>query len=394
MLLMARNDGPLAELMQVVSRNINISESGPVASAVNASAKTVSLVQELDAPLHDLRKLADPGDKMNTSLLINQYLLALTSAQSELEQMAAAVDIPLKSFQHAVAILGNNGATGSELYKCWLSTNSLLNGIDARTRKVAERLLYRPIEGAWQTIIQQTQGYLQNQWTTSVFGNYKNKVSGKFPFHNTGSDASFNDISDFFRPEDGLIWAFAEDNLKPFLRKERNRWTEKNWLGRGLDFDRDLLLSLSKASHISSGLFRRGQSQPDVHFSIYPIPSQGVRVVRFEANGQQLTYQNEPQEWKRFRWPGDQDINNAIIGCTPSGASSMSTLKYSGDWSLFHLLQKASVTKDSNVYSLDWELKTNQGNSATVKLKLRPDRQSNVFAIGLFSEFRLPSAIF
>lgn len=394
MLLMARNDGPLAELMQVVSRNINITESGAVARAVNGSVQTVSLVPELDTPLHDLRKLSDPGDKMNTSLLINQYLLALTSAQSELEQMAAAVDIPLQSFQHAVAILGSNGATGSELYKCWLSTNSLLNGIDARTRKVAERLLYRPIEGAWQAIIQQTQGYLQNQWSSSIFDNYKSKVSGKFPFHNTGSDASFNDISDFFRPEDGLIWAFTDDNLKPFLRKERNRWTEKNWLGRGLDFDRDLLLSLSQASRISSGLFRRGQIQPDVRFSIYPVPSQGLRVVRFEANGQQLTYQNEPQEWKRFRWPGDQDMNNAIIGCTPSGASSMSTLKYSGDWSLFHLLQKARVTKKGNVYSLVWKLKTNQSNSATVQLKLRPDRHSNVFANGLFSQFRLPSTIF
>lgn len=394
MLMMARNDGPLAELLQVVSRNINITESGAAPPTASGSIQTASLVPELETPLHDLRKLTDPGDKMNTSLLINQYLLALTSAQSELEQMSAAVDVPLQSFQHAVAILGSNNATGSDLYKCWLSTNSLLNGIDARTRKVAERLLYKPIEGAWRAIIQQTQGYLQNQWTSSVFENYKGKVSGKFPFHNTGSDAAFNDISDFFRPEDGLIWAFTDDHLKPFLRKQRNRWTEKTWLGSGLDFDRDLLLSLSQASRISSGLFRRGQIQPDVHFFIYPIPSQGVRVVRFEANGQQLTYQNEPQEWKQFRWPGDQDMNNAIVGCIPSGDSSMSTLKFSGDWSLFHLLQKATIREENNVYHLSWKLKTDQGNPATVQLKLRPDRQSNVFASGLFSQFRLPSTIF
>ena len=79
---------------------------------------------------------------MNTSLLINQYLLALTAAQAEIEQMAAAVDVPQQSFQYASTILGSNGVTSSELYKCWLSTNSLLNGTDVRTRKVAEHCFH------------------------------------------------------------------------------------------------------------------------------------------------------------------------------------------------------------------------------------------------------------
>jgi type VI secretion system protein ImpL len=393
MLLLARNDGPIAELLKVVSKNINITQSGGVALAADGSVKTASLVTELDAPLHDLRKLTDPGDKMNTSLLINQYLLALTSAQSEMEQMAAAVDVPYQSFQHAATILGNNGVTSSELYKCWLSTNSLLNGIDARTRKVAERLLYEPIKGSWGAIIKQTQVYLQNQWTSSVLVDYERKISGRFPFNGKGPDASLNDISDFFRPDDGMIWAFTEDQLAPFLRKERYSWAEKNWLGVGPAFDPELLRCLSQASRITSGLFRRGQIQPDVRFSIYPMPSKGVRMVRFETNGQHLVYQNEPQEWTRFRWPGDQDLNNALIGCIPSGGHSMAKLSFSGDWGLFHLLEKARVSAQSNQYNLVWDMKTDQG-SVRVQLKIRPDRQSNVFANGLFSQFRLPDTIF
>jgi len=393
MLLLARNDGPIAELLQVVSKNINITQSSGAVLAADGSVKISTLVPELEAPLHDLRKLTDPGDKMNTSLLINQYLLALTSAQSEMEKMGAAVDVPHESFQRAATILGGNGATVSELYKCWLSTTSLLNGIDARTRNAAEPLLHEPIKGAWRAIIQQTQVHLQNQWNGSVLVDYQRKISGKFPFDASGPDASLNDISDFFRPEDGMIWAFTEDQLKPFLRKERNSWTEKTWLGSGLQFDKDLLRSLSQASSISSGLFRRGQFQPDVHFSIYPMPSKGVRVVRFETNGQQLIYQNEPQEWKKFRWPGEQEQNKALIGCIPMGNNSLTELKFSGDWSLFHLLRKARVSEHNNQYRLIWEMKTAQG-PTTVQLKLRPDRHSNVFANGLFSQFRLPSTIF
>jgi type VI protein secretion system component VasK len=72
----------------------------------------------------------------------------------------------------------------------------------------------------------------------------------------------------------------------------------------------------------------------------------------------------------------------------------MTKLKYSGDWSLFHLLQEASVSWQSNKYYLVWKLKTDQGLPATVQLNLRPDRHSNVFASGLFSKFRLPNTLF
>ena len=394
MLMVARNDGPFAELLKIVSKNINIAQSGGSAIAAGTSIKTASLIPELEAPLHDLRKLTDPGDKMNTSLPINQYLLALTSAQSEIEQMAAAVEVHQESFQHASAILGGTGTTNSELYKCWLSTNSLLNGMDARTRKVAEHLLYEPIQKAWMAIIQQTQGHLQNQWTSSVLVHYKHKLSEKFPFSVKGNDASLNDVSDFFRPGDGVIWAFTEDQLKPFLRKKRNGWTEKSWLGTSLNFDRSLLNSLAQAALISSGMFQHGESRPDVLFSIFPIPSKGLRVVHFESNGQKLTYQNEPQEWKPFRWPGDKQTFSALIGAIPSGNHSMITRKYSGDWSLFHLLQDANISAQGLQYNLSWELKNDQELPVTVQLALRPDRQNNIFAEGLFSHFRLPGQIF
>lgn len=393
MLFLARNDGPIAELLQVVSKNIHLTEND-VAALADGTGRAPVAIPELDAPLRDLRKLTDPGDKMNTSLLINQYLLALTSAQSELEQLAAAVDVPEQSYQHAATILGSNGPTNSELYKCWLSTNSLLNGIDARTRKIAERLLNEPIRGAWSAIMQQTRIYLQNQWNNSVLLDYQRLISGRFPFSDTGPDASLNDLSDFFRPEEGSIWAFTEDRLQTFLQKERYGWTEKTWLGLGPAFNRDLLSSLNQASRISSGMFRRGQYQPEVQFSIYPIPTQGVRVFRFETNGQHLLYQNEPQEWKRFRWPGDQDQSTSLIGCIPSGSHSMTTVKFSGDWSLFHLLRQARVSHKNNLYHLVWEVKTDQGSPATVQLELRPDRHANIFASGLFSQFRLPETIF
>jgi type VI protein secretion system component VasK len=72
----------------------------------------------------------------------------------------------------------------------------------------------------------------------------------------------------------------------------------------------------------------------------------------------------------------------------------MITRKYSGDWSLFHLLQDATSSDQGIQYNLSWELKNEQELPVTVQLTLRPDRQNNIFAKGLFSTFRLPSQIF
>jgi type VI secretion system protein ImpL len=395
MLILAGEGSPISELFQVVSKNINIAQTDGVTLAKDGSINAVSLVTELDAPFRNLRKLTDPGSTTNVNPLVEQYLLALASAQAEMEQIAAAVDIPRQSYQYAVSILGDNGGAGSQLYQSWLSTNSLLNGIDSRNRKMAKRLLGAPIKQTWYNILRQTRSYLQNQWNGSVLASYSGKISGKFPFDETGeTDASLNDISDFFRPDDGQIWTFLDSQLTPFLKKKSSEWTEKKWLGYGLNFNQDLFTSLSQASEISSGLFRSGQIQPDIQFSIYPIPCSGVRVVRFKTNGQDLVYQNEPQEWKGFKWPGDQEQSSAVIGCVPSGNQALTKLEYSGDWSLLRLLHQADVSVDSDLYHLVWELETEEGSPVLVQLTLRPDRQSNIFANGLFSQFQLPSSIF
>ncbi len=389
LLLLARTDGPIAGLFQAISSNINIGETMPLPGELPQGNNRIA---ELDAPLQDLRKLASPAEKMTTSLLINQYLLALTSAQTDLEQLSAAVDQQQESYDYSTAILGGNGASSSELYKCWLTTKSLTNGLNARTRKAASQLLNKPIIYAWQAILKQTRNHLQNQWNTAVYRNYEKKIAGKFPFDRTGTDASLTDITDFFRGDDGIIWTFTNNQLKPFLRKNGRRWKNRTWLGQGPNISDQFLAALPKAAEISAGLLRQGQ--PNVNFSIYPIPSSGLRVVRFEANGQKMIYQNEPQEWKHFSWPGTNQNPAATISCMTSGNQSQLALDFAGEWSLFHLLDQAEITPEDNQYLVSWTLETEFNQQAVIRFKLRPDRQNNAFSRDLFNNFQLPAKIY
>jgi len=389
LLILARTDGPIAELFSAISTNINISETTLTNLELPQPANRIA---ELEGPLQDLRKLATQADKMTTSLLINQYLLALTSAQSDMEQLAGAVDVQQEAYEYSAAILGGDGASSSELYKCWLTTKSLTNGIDARTRKAATRLLNQPIHFAWRSILTQTRKHLQTQWMTAVYNSYRKKIAGKFPFDRQGSDASLTDITDFFSSHDGLIWNFTNNQLKPFLRKKRSVWQNKSWLGQGPNISAQFLKALPQAAEISAGLLRQGS--PSVNFSIYPIPSSGLRMVRFESNGQKMVYQNEPQEWKHFSWPGDDQNPAAAISCLPSRDQLQTGLDFAGEWGLFHLLDEAEMTPEDNQYLVAWQLKTEHNQLATVRFKLRPDRQNNAFIRNLFTGFKLPAQIY
>ncbi len=403
LLVLAGLDGPIAELFQVIAENIELYEyrnESPL-SATGTAPEQISALQgnserkriaELETALHDLRKFAIPGDKMSTRLLVNQYLLALGSAQSEFDQLAAAVDLSQESYDYTAMILSGDGASQSELYKSWLTTKSITNGIGARTRKAAENLFSQPLSLAWGTTLAEARSFLQNQWKTAVYANYKKKIAGKNPFKKGGSDASLADITDFFRDDDGLIWSYTNTQLKPFLRKRRTGWTNKTWLDQGVNISASFLNALPRAAEISEGLLRRGQ--PDVHYAIYPIPSSGLRVVSFNSNGQKMIYQNEPQEWKSFSWPGDISETSASISCIPIGDQAQTKLDFSGEWSLFHLLEEAQMTPENGQYLVTWTLPTEYHQDAVIRFKLRPDRHTNAFSRNLFSTFSLPEKIF
>ncbi len=401
MLLIARGDGPVGELLRVVSKNINLAEPVEVASLAlpHASGGAGSLpaihpVEELEAPLRDLRKFTDPADKMTVSLLINQYLLAISTVQGEIERLAAAVDVQREAKLYSANILTGGGAS-SELYKSWVSTSSLLNGIEARTRKVASQMLIAPIRNVWRIILTEARKDLQREWRTSVLANYNSKLRGRFPLAAGGSDAALGDMADFFRPDDGIFWSFVRNQLAPFLTEGRSTWKQKAWLDSGAGFNGELLGALSRARGISAGLFRRGQDEPDIRFSVYPMPTRGLSEMSFEANGQRYRYRNEPQEWRLFHWPGTQEKLGARIHGVAGRGTSRGELQYDGIWGIFHLLNRARVERESGTQYLSvWELEGTDGQPIKVQFKIKADRENNALGNDLFENFAVPESIF
>jgi type VI secretion system protein ImpL len=399
--ILARSNGPVAELLREVSKNINLSDpatGGGLAPAVDAAAEVPKpeprLVSELDAPLRDLRKFVDPGEDMTVSPLLDQYLRAVSSVQGEAEKLAAAADVGREAKNYAANILSGGGA-GSDLYKGWSATSSLLNNLDPRTRRVASRLLTDPMRHVWGSIMDQSRQGLQRDWKALVVGSYNGKLRGRFPFDRKGKDVALADMSDFFRPTDGAYWSFVQNELAPFLAEGRRSWTQKSWLDQSPGFNDDFLRSLARARTISDSLFRRGQDEPEIRFSVYPMPTRGLSEMFLEANGQNYRYRNEPQEWRPFRWPnGEEKVGARVHGIAGKGAAR-GQLEFDGVWGIFHLLEEAKTTRENGTEFLSsWELRSTDGTPITVQFKIKADRENNVFDQNLFAGFNVPDSLF
>ena len=399
--ILARSNGPVAELLREVSKNINLTDpdhSGKISLPAQATAEAPSSnpqrVAELDAPLRDLRKLVDPGQDMTVSPLLDQYLRAVATVQGEAEKLAAAADIGREAKNYAANILSGGGA-GSDLYKSWSATSSLLNSLDPRTRRVAARLLTDPMRHVWGSIMDQSRQGLQRDWKALVVGDYNSKLRGRFPFDRKGKDAALADLSDFFRPSDGAYWSFVQNELAPFIAEGRRSWTQKSWLDQSPGFNDDFLRSLARARTISDSLFRRGQDEPEVRFSVYPMPTRGLSEMSIEANGQNYRYRNEPQEWRPFRWPGGEDKVGAKIHGIAGKGAARGQLEFDGVWGIFHLLEEAKTSRENGTEFLSsWDLRSADGTPITVQFKIKADRENNVFDQNLFAGFNVPDSLF
>jgi len=396
LVLMARNDGPIASVLKAVDDNIvlrNVSWDVKGGKIAKHGKVTAVPVKELDSAFSDLRRFTKPGEKGKVSELVAQYLIALGSLQGEVDRMRASSDTLNDAEAYAAGIFNGSGRN-TELYKTWVTTTGLLNGTDLRTKRAIEPLFISPIRQTWRTILASAVRAVQKRWASVVLHDYDSGIRGRFPFSRTGADAALDDVAEFFRPKDGTLWSFVNSDLTSFLRKSRRTWRPRKWLGVRPEFSHSFIAALNRAQLVTDALFKRGRDTPGVTFYLYPIPESGLSQTLLESNGQIYRYRNEPQEWRRFKWPGTKGPAGARVVGVSAKANIRAEVSAQGVWGLFHILQKADVKKEPGAQYLSvWKISAANGNPIRVSFKFKADRRNNVFVPGLLRGLRLPASI-
>lgn len=391
----ARSDGPIGELMQVTARNINLHERrAPGGEAAEQANQLRPRVEELEASFAELRRFANPAENKSTSNLIHQYLLLLGDLKGATQRLAASADLTRDAESYAARVLSGSGSD-TELYRTWVSMQSLLNGAGARTEEALKPLLSQPISELWRSVIKLARLHIESRWRAQVKAAYGTNLQDKFPFASGGPDANLDEVSAFFRPSGGVLWSFVDRELGPYLKRTRSGWRGRSWLGVELGFSDNFLYGLRKAKTITDALFREGARQPSIVFYLYPLPAGGASAITLESNGQTYRYRNGPQEWRRFEWPGDMERIGARVAATISRGNARAERKAERLWGLFHLLRDADITtRDANHIKVEWQVQAGSRSPVPVRFMFRADGNAHVFNGSLMGNFALPSRLF
>lgn len=399
MVLFAQVDGPVAELFKMIDNNINLEEVSWTQDDENPRLyKKIPLkgqkVTELERPFKDLRRFTTPAEKMPVSDLLNKYLVALAALQGEFEQLRNTNERNREAEMIAANILSGKG-NSTAVYQAWQITTGLVNGSEARTRSVVEPIFMEPIKDSWRVVMGSAVGEIQSKWDAIVVAEYESRIRGRFPFDANGPDSAIEDVAEFFHPDDGVLWSFVRDHLNAYLYRRNSEWRERSWMGLSPGFSKNLVYALNRSQLITDGLFKRGGMTPEMTFYLYPMPTPGISEITLETNGQMYRYRNEPQEWRKFQWPGQSDGTGARVVAISEKDNMRAEQQEHGMWGIFHLLRKAHVTQEQGTqYLSEWNMESINGKPIRVSFRVKADRSNNLLEPGLFNKYYIPKKIF
>lgn len=392
---LSRDDGPLAALYEGVREHIAYhGPSGLAEVSADAAGMEASGRFRHDMRGMELLRLLRENDDHGMPEALSRYAPSVGSLQEEVEVLSVASDPGEDSAEYAADVIAGDGA-GLGVYDAYRETGRILADVSHDVRVALRPALVTPLERTWARILAESREHLEAQWQHQVVSRYRSDLQTRFPLSREGSDVATGDFESFFRPDDGVLWGFVDDELDAFVRRSGGRWQGRTWLGQGLGFSSQFLESLNMAEGITETLFG---DEPHLNLSYTVLPSSNPDLtdMRLHANGHQLQYRNEPESWHAFEWPGNGDHRGARLAVVSGMTGESAELRFSGNWALFRLLAEAdSLERESGSEFVGrWNLHDdNAAEHRPFELEIRTQRRSPVLHWGDLSRFNLPGSM-
>ena len=254
-----------------------------------------------------------------------------------------------------------------------------------------QNLFIEPVKLSWRAITSDAVSYLNVQWKAKVVDAFNKSIANSFPFKNSSSDVPIQDFKDFFKPQDGILWTFFNNELSAFINKDR--WKANQWENEGINISTQFLSSLKKANDISNILFKNGNL--GVSFKLKPQlpqskPIQGkkpiVEQIYLYLDGEENYYKMGAPYWIDFNWPGIKGTPGARMNISMSDYGTSDTKYFEGDWALFRLLDDASAShgQSSSQYIFSWFFKKENLYDIVVSYNLDAGSSHNPFSSRFF----------
>lgn len=394
------DEGPYTRLFNVIGENVRLDVTPPQTLADLAKAKVAALansaLSQVDAGIDGgaAAPTVSPPEREFQPILVfafgdsasgkasaappklGQYLMQLNNLQVNLSALAESKTAPAQQFD-------------ALLEQTQISVKATLTQLDPRTYRVLEPLLMNPIRGSRAGVMRADFTQLSDHWKTEVWDPLHDKILPRYPFADVPAEVSIADLTEFFRPDAGLVWKFYADNLATRLDRSGNRFAAKA-AADALPFRPDFLECLGVAADITDAMFGTA-AVPAVHFDVQMHPAGAdVAEISLIVDGHATTYRNEPERWMPVDWPGKEGPHGATLQVR--GAGFTDEIPRVGDFGLFRLFDAGGVKAASGAtLSGTWSL-TRPG-EPPVSIDIRPAKSMQPFVRGFFRRLKCPPVV-
>ncbi|MFO0692539.1 MAG: type VI secretion system membrane subunit TssM [Polyangiales bacterium] len=264
----------------------------------------------------------------------------------------------------------------NRLQQARTEVRALIEAQDVGWRSRFDALLYAPLIAIDESSRSAVAGARGSEWCTAVVDVFDRTLRDKYPFARDGQDAALADVADFYRPTQGVVWAFYNAVLKRDIQQSGREFRPIEGHGLGGLYVAALPTFLERSLALTTDLFPPGSNDPRVDFDVRIRPTPGVATTVLVIDGQRIDYQNGPEEWHRMRWPGPGDEHSASLRVRGVGVDER--VEQAGEWGLFRLFDAGTVQipQGERFFSVAFRLRTQ---NVDVIIDIRPSRSDNPF---------------
>ena len=374
--LLAGNQAPLMALFWLVSEN-------------------TAGIPEIAEAFHPPQSLVPPGTKGVFIQPSNQpYMSALMNLQTTLE---AALASPGGATDPSVAqqTLAKAAEARSVTRQMALGFRPDPEGqVDVKTRTLMEDPITN-LEALLRGL-----GPAELRAKAQVLCGQFRELMSRYPFNPKGTvQATLEDVNRLFRPQDGALWRFYQENLQNLIVKEGTQWVAKP--GGTMSVTPAFLAFFNRAAAFSEAVYKGGQ-EAQLTYSLRSNLAGQNQTIELTIDGQTLTNGPGRTVTQQFRWPGKQP--GGVRMTVRFGGEPFQWPRYDGLWAAFDFFadgeEKAQVS--GSVYTLEWTLRTGatgrqvttaSGQPVSVRLDLDMMGAPPVFRKGYFAGWNCVSEV-
>lgn len=351
-----------------------------------AITKLISLVQQETKP--DLTETNSQFNQLIAHQFTDLNLMSLSATQ-ELQFKLSE----LERFLATLSVVNDGGKTAFNITKLRFTNEYASDAVSSLFNQ--SKQLPQPLNGwaqkiagdAWVILIRESRQYINQQWQLTVYNEFKNTIAHKYPFENNPKDEiQLDDFNRFFSTH-GVLNAFSEQFIKPFLDVSNAEWKPKAVNDFVMPITVEAIDQIIRANIITNMFFPELSEQAKIEFSLQKINLDPVvSSLKLEIGQVQLMDTQESDSLTRFTWPQ----SNAKLSLN-SIEGNHYELSEQGAWAVFKLLEKVNVLvdeQDSSSLQILFEVNSNSG-----RYLLKTHNKVNPFAPGILNGFALNESI-